>query len=141
MPAESSIQTVGLSAAAGVHGRKRGEAQKKETSDGAENRMLRGIGNGDLQKREPKEKGQHKNRKKKKTRPRDRRPKNTTDFMPRFEAPDLRIKICSAWPRLSKKVTVHDVILVPELFCREKDDSVFEVLLEDIERMSHRRDF
>lgn len=60
--------------------------------------------------------------------------RNTESFDPSFEKPDLRVAYGSpAKTTYSRPVGVHDVIVVPEMFCSEDDGSVYQNLLKELE--------
>ncbi|GBG31359.1 Hypothetical Protein FCC1311_075832 [Hondaea fermentalgiana] len=68
-----------------------------------------------------------------------RKPKNTTDFTPRFDKPDLRVKVLTNGRKLHN-LSVHDVVFAPDLFCAEEDMSIFESLKEEIHQAQGNED-
>lgn len=63
------------------------------------------------------------------------RKKNTTDFEPNFEAPDMRVVTIPGHctERLTRPYSVHDVMISPGFFCDTSDMSMFESLKREIE--------
>ncbi len=61
-----------------------------------------------------------------------KRPKNTTNFTPCYEKPDVRIRVVTkAYP--PKSHAVHDVLYVPDLFCEASDYSIYSNLLKEVD--------
>lgn len=72
-----------------------------------------------------------KNNRRKQKRP--KKPRNTTDFKPNFDNPDLRIKFGNASKTSTcPPMTVNDVFVVPELFCKEENLQIYNSLLNEI---------
>jgi len=60
--------------------------------------------------------------------------KNTVDFKPRYDPPDLRlIPAPQHWKQYKRPYSDHDVVLVNGLFCLPEDLSIYNQLLDEIE--------
>lgn len=57
---------------------------------------------------------------------------NTKSFKPSHSPPDMRVVIGSRGEKFGRTFGVHDVVMVPELFCDAGDTSVYETLLSEI---------
>lgn len=57
--------------------------------------------------------------------------KNTESFEPSYEVPDVKIKV-----GLQEKYQENDIVLIPNLFCEENDNSIYEKLLSEIKNPS-----
>ncbi|EDQ85105.1 uncharacterized protein MONBRDRAFT_29584 [Monosiga brevicollis MX1] len=61
-----------------------------------------------------------------------RKARNTESFAPDYCKPDLRVVVGPHRPTYGRTVGVHDVIMVPEMFCAEDDLSLYESLLAEL---------
>ena len=61
--------------------------------------------------------------------------RNTTDFSPRYDPPDLRVVTLSGRRATSlDKYSVHDVMISPDFFCDTDDLSMYDSLVSEIKK-------
>jgi len=71
------------------------------------------------------------------TRSRGRKQRNTESFKPSYAPPDLRLIVgFSSDRRFHRPMSVHDVVMVPNLFCHRDDTSVYWSLLQELNASS-----
>lgn len=83
------------------------------------------------------------NKWKKETYTKQKKPRNTTNFTPSLAPPDLRLKFyipSEVGTILTKQLTVHDVCYVPSLFCGGKDTTMYEKILKEVKSASSKQD-
>ena len=73
-----------------------------------------------------KNKVQDKSKNKRKT------PKNTQNFEPSHEELDMNIRVSGPGEKYKYKCTPNDVIVVNNLFCKEEEHNIYELLLNEI---------
>eukprot|EP00045_Choanoeca_perplexa_P007666 m.70453 g.70453 ORF g.70453 m.70453 type:complete len:343 (+) comp14164_c0_seq1:2-1030(+) len=59
--------------------------------------------------------------------------RNTESFKPSFESPDIRVVFGPAGKQYPRPVGVHDLIVAPELFCKEEDTSMYTKLIKELQ--------
>lgn len=101
------------------------ERRAKEAADAAKPDAGKGSRNKDAGKAATAAKGSA-------LRPRLVKGGNTKSFKPSFSPPDMRVVIGPRGETFGRTYGVHDVVMVPELFCDANDMSVYDNLLKEI---------
>ena len=100
-------------------------AEGSRSSSAPENKSLRGSNNKKSKNSKSAGKSKSSSRSKK---------KNTESFNPEdyLLPPDIRVRFGSPTRRYNKPYSVHDVVVTPNLFCKEDDYSVYDDLLSEL---------
>eukprot|EP00730_Choanoeca_flexa_P017199 TRINITY_DN824_c0_g1_i2.p1 TRINITY_DN824_c0_g1~~TRINITY_DN824_c0_g1_i2.p1 ORF type:complete len:338 (+),score=65.34 TRINITY_DN824_c0_g1_i2:35-1048(+) len=61
------------------------------------------------------------------------KPRNTESFEPSFASPDIRVVYGPSRDVYPRPVGVHDLIMAPELFCKEEDMTMYQTLLAELQ--------